>query len=347
MKRLLLISAALVLMNACPGFAQQITIDGSMFDWEPATQLDVPPNAIETTFSLGDDTDPVRGSTDANYFADLDIEDVFGTSDNDFVYLRIKMNSIANIENVATDTSYHGGGALTAYISVDPGAGDTTGLTWGWWGSGYDYFVQVFPADTAFEHKTGYQQALYEHNQSGTGWDYSVRDTNVGVKVAWNAANNDVEMAIPKSLLLNPLHLPKSVVKDTIAIMIYGGENLGPWRADYASNPGISGYKLKVGGLSAIKDTKSPGAKHYTLLQNYPNPFNPSTSIKYTLPESGNVKVKVFNLMGQEIKTLVNEYHTAGTYTVKMDAVNIPSGVYLYTIEANQFRETRKMTVLK
>ena len=73
------------------------------------------------TFDNGDaDTpDPANPS----YFADLDIEDIYTTDDADFIYLRIKMNSIANVTNIPEDTSYHGGAAIAAYISVDPGAG--------------------------------------------------------------------------------------------------------------------------------------------------------------------------------------------------------------------------------
>ena len=87
--------------------------------------------------------------------------------------------------------------------------------------------------------------------------------------------------------------------------------------------------------------------KEYELAQNFPNPFNPNTSIKFTLPEAGNVKLKVYNLLGQEIRTLVNEYKEAGAYTINFDASDLNSGMYIYKIEAGSFTQTRKMTLIK
>ncbi len=86
---------------------------------------------------------------------------------------------------------------------------------------------------------------------------------------------------------------------------------------------------------------------NFELSQNYPNPFNPSTTIKFNMPEAGNVKLAVYNLLGQEIKTLVNGFRTAGAYTVNFDASNLSSGIYLYKIEMNNFTQVRKMTLLK
>jgi hypothetical protein len=85
----------------------------------------------------------------------------------------------------------------------------------------------------------------------------------------------------------------------------------------------------------------------YELAQNYPNPFNPSTAIKFNIPEAGNVKLVVYNLLGQEVNTLVNEFKSAGSYTINFDATNLTSGVYLYKIEANGFVQTRKMMLIK
>ena len=92
------------------------------------------------------------------------------------------------------------------------------------------------------------------------------------------------------------------------------------------------------------------GAKNierFGLSQNYPNPFNPTTQINYQLPKSGFVSVKVYNIVGKEIATLVNGEKQAGIYTVNFNAVNLPSGVYIYTLKAGGFVETKKLLLLK
>lgn len=88
-----------------------------------------------------------------------------------------------------------------------------------------------------------------------------------------------------------------------------------------------------------------PGS--YSLSQNHPNPFNPSTTIPYALAEAGHVMLKVFNLRGQEVATLVNENKLAGEYAVKWNPQNIPSGVYVYRLQAGEFTGTKKLILLK
>jgi hypothetical protein len=89
----------------------------------------------------------------------------------------------------------------------------------------------------------------------------------------------------------------------------------------------------------------TPG--RFELNQNYPNPFNPSTEIKFSLPVAGNVKLSVYNLLGQEVQTLLNGFMEAGVHTVNFNAKNLNSGIYLYKLEANGLTSVRKMTLLK
>jgi len=85
----------------------------------------------------------------------------------------------------------------------------------------------------------------------------------------------------------------------------------------------------------------------FALSQNYPNPFNPATSFEYSLAENSFVTVKVYNVLGSEVATLVNTNKDAGVYRLDFDASNLPSGIYIYELRTNKFVQTRKMMFLK
>jgi hypothetical protein len=85
----------------------------------------------------------------------------------------------------------------------------------------------------------------------------------------------------------------------------------------------------------------------YALFQNYPNPFNPSTMITYAIPSASHVLVKVYNLLGQEVATLVDAYREAGQYSVVFHTNSLSSGVYLYYINAGIYQTTKKMVLIK
>jgi hypothetical protein len=85
----------------------------------------------------------------------------------------------------------------------------------------------------------------------------------------------------------------------------------------------------------------------YSIGQNYPNPFNPTTTLTYALPTDGIVQLRVYNVLGQEVAFLENDFKQAGVHTVQWDASAQPSGVYLYKITAGPFSETRKMLLIR
>ncbi|MDD5361504.1 MAG: T9SS type A sorting domain-containing protein [Ignavibacteria bacterium] len=88
-------------------------------------------------------------------------------------------------------------------------------------------------------------------------------------------------------------------------------------------------------------------SEDYKLYQNFPNPFNPVTKISYKISREGTVTLKVYNLVGQVVGTLVNEKQNAGTYEVDFDASELTSGVYLYKLQINGFTSVKRMTVIK
>ena len=99
--------------------------------------------------------------------------------------------------------------------------------------------------------------------------------------------------------------------------------------------------------IDDVSEKGKPVANNYYLFQNYPNPFNPSTMIKYKIPESGLVTIKVYDALGREIATLVNEEKPVGSYEIKFDASGLPSGVYFYQLKAGNFIKTNKMILIR
>jgi hypothetical protein len=87
--------------------------------------------------------------------------------------------------------------------------------------------------------------------------------------------------------------------------------------------------------------------KNYTLSQNYPNPFNPSTSIRYSVPAKSFVTMRIYNILGQEVETLVNMEQSAGSYLVQYNASRLSTGVYFYELRAGDYRDVKKMILLK
>ncbi len=85
----------------------------------------------------------------------------------------------------------------------------------------------------------------------------------------------------------------------------------------------------------------------YSLSQNYPNPFNPSTKINFAIPKQGLVTLKIYDILGREVRTLVNEVKSAGSYTIDFNASEFSSGVYFYKLESNSFTDIKKMMLIK
>ncbi len=104
---------------------------------------------------------------------------------------------------------------------------------------------------------------------------------------------------------------------------------------------------VQVSNPTAVEDNKDIQPGEFGLAQNYPNPFNPTTSINYRIAESGFVSLKVYDALGREAATLVNEVKPAGNYLVNFNAAGLASGIYFYRLKAGNFTQNRKMILLK
>jgi len=98
---------------------------------------------------------------------------------------------------------------------------------------------------------------------------------------------------------------------------------------------------------TSVRNTKGYSGEYF-LSQNYPNPFNPITNINYAIPTEGNVTIKIFNILGQEVRLILNnEHHYAGDYTITFNAADLPSGIYFYLLQSGNFTSVMKMMLLK
>jgi len=98
---------------------------------------------------------------------------------------------------------------------------------------------------------------------------------------------------------------------------------------------------------TSINEADALVPRHFALQPNYPNPFNPSTTIRYAVPASQHVTLRIYDLLGRPVATLVDGWQQAGRYTASFDATHLASGVYLYRLEAGDFVETRTMLLVK
>jgi hypothetical protein len=142
----------------------------------------------------------------------------------------------------------------------------------------------------------------------------------------------------------------------TIGYVDGNGTTTEPQEYTFIDNSSLTGtffYRLKqidFGGRYEYSDeieVEVTGPLAFELGQNYPNPFNPTTSINYSIPESGFVTLDVYNLLGEKVGTLVNGVQEAGRYEINFDASNLASGVYVYSLRSGSFNLVKKMLLMK
>jgi hypothetical protein len=109
----------------------------------------------------------------------------------------------------------------------------------------------------------------------------------------------------------------------------------------------LDGSQQTLGTVNATPAFDAYAVNEYALHQNYPNPFNPTTTITLDLAEAGFATLKVFNLLGQQVSTLVNQYLPRGSHVALFDGARLQSGVYIYKLDVNEFSAHRKMILMK
>jgi hypothetical protein len=138
-----------------------------------------------------------------------------------------------------------------------------------------------------------------------------------------------------------------SATDPTKWVFLKSGADLMQELSTYVA-PLTSEQMAKLSMQVSVKDGNSLIPTEFNLMQNYPNPFNPTTTIEFHLPKATNVTIKVYNSIGVEVKTLVNDKrYEAGIHRITFDAENLPSGVYIYKMITPEFSASKKMVLLK
>jgi hypothetical protein len=188
------------------------------------------------------------------------------------------------------------------------------------------------------------------------GWYKFASDSGDGLNIITGFTKNHTGMAYGLFTTTTPQATYKEFVANTTfvtgdtpdsALISIAVVNNGP-RTHIGSTFWVD--DLSFGPASTTTNVKGFGnniPNALALDQNYPNPFNPSTKIQFEIPEAQFVTLKVYNLLGQEVATLINERLEAGRYRAEFDAANLPSATYFYRLQAGNFSQAKKMTVLK
>ena len=178
----------------------------------------------------------------------------------------------------------------------------------------------------------------------GTDLAAQTKLNNVYISL-YNEHNINEAIATFNEVMKNPeLSKPVELALVHDAIESYGityGEEI----ADLSPAPNYESPEENIKKQDGVDESAIPD--EYALDQNYPNPFNPSTTIKYQLPQDGLVTITIYDVLGSEITTLVNEQKAAGKYVVNFDASSLSSGVYIYKIQAGNFINSKKMILIK
>jgi len=244
---------------------------------------------------------------------------------------------------------------------------EDTGL---WSFSGYDSLSFYFYNKVTCSWQNGVQLRIILYDASnvddlgdtslnGTEWRYSflnVLDNNAGWKKIviplknvgsdadngdggtgfWLTGSNGIEGN--NTLNLNKIR--------GIGIQVFAYDDVHPDHGGTAQGEFIIDNMELIGNVTSVSTDRQILEK-FTLSQNYPNPFNPTTTIEFNLPKQSNVRVDVFNTLGQQVKSLVNGEFSAGEHSVKFDAGALSSGVYFYRLQTGDFLEIKKMILTR
>jgi hypothetical protein len=188
------------------------------------------------------------------------------------------------------------------------------------------------------------------NNLTNDSMDLRLIRSNVNMPQGWETCMCDILQCRPTGTDTAAAKYPPG--QSTIYVMLWAhsipGTGFVTFRAERVSNPGENYTVIFGGAYNPIGIQQiSTIANQFNLSQNYPNPFNPNTRIKFQIPKPNFTKLTVFDILGNEVKTLVSDNLRGGEYEVDFDASELASGIYYYTLKAGEYISVKKMVLIK
>jgi hypothetical protein len=304
-----------------------------------------------------------------------------GAADTTFLYNDIGYSDSLNADVIITVSNFYRSTVTNLYLTYTKDYGATAPY---WVPQIIEANVNYKPRIAFTGLDSSYGMICYTRKFSATDWDpYYRRTTNNGV--SWTAGY--VDASADTTFYTDVVAIPRVQNTFRIAYAVYTSATsakfltrsfnkgiflnsfqLNPIATSYSFTPGRAGYRYSAtdscfnimstgngAGLYALSGCSGAVTNagnnnipvKFDLKQNYPNPFNPVTKISFAIPKQGLVTLKIFNILGQEVATLVNEVKIAGEYMVDFNASGFTSGVYFYKLESNEFSDIKKMMLIK
>ena len=225
------------------------------------------------------------------------------------------------------------------------------GTNWSQLDVGYDFVWTLGIASTDIIYAGTYGDGLYRSGDHGISWG----KVETGLTAYYiYAITIDADDHVYVSSWANGVFVSSDDIGASWSSIGLGGVGVSSVMINPASKDLYAGtsdgavYKKISANITDVDDNAQVVPTEFELSQNYPNPFNPSTNIRFSIPESGKYMLKIYNILGQEVTTLLNEVMSPGTYTFEFNARSIASGIYFYRLTGdNNVNITKKMVLMK
>ncbi|HEX9252850.1 MAG TPA: Ig-like domain-containing protein, partial [Ignavibacteriaceae bacterium] len=239
----------------------------------------------------------------------------------------------------------------TTVLNSNTGSTKSMQLDYEWNTNASDWLIREYysPSTPTFEPNTLLQVFMFGDG-SNNKFRFAVRETAPGTYevspwydinwIGWKIVTWDLTQGQTGTWLGNGVFEPPLSFDSFQLTYEPGNQNTGTIYFDDLRTAAFNPTDVE-------EETGTITPTEYTLKQNYPNPFNPSTEIKFSVPQSSNVKLIVTDILGKEVATLVNDNLNAGNYNVNFDAAALSSGVYFYTLITDNFKQSKKMILMK